>query len=158
MKNLLERTVAGEVSISDGAMGTFLHAKGLRAGECPESWRVSRPGAVKDIAAAYVAAGSDIVETNSFGGTAYKLKPYGFADKVTEFNRAAASLAKAAIGEKGYVAASVGPTGRIVEDEGGDVSRHRSFRPRSSRLRRLRSRGGPGRDAGDPPWCTCARR
>jgi hypothetical protein len=78
MKNLLERTVAGEVSISDGAMGTFLHAKGLRAGECPESWRVSRPGAVKDIAAAYVAAGSDIVETNSFGGTAYKLKPYGF--------------------------------------------------------------------------------
>jgi len=122
MKPLLERIAAGEVLISDGAMGTFLYAKGLTAGECPESWCVSHPDAVKDIAAAYVAAGSDIVETNSFGGTAYKLGPYGFTDKVTEFNRAAAALAKAAIGQRGYVAASVGPTGHMVEDEGGDVN------------------------------------
>src|ERR1035437_4384695 len=122
MKNLLERIAAGEVLISDGAMGTFLYAKGLTAGECPESWCVSHPGTVRDIAAAYVSAGSDIVETNSFGASAYKLKPYGFADKVTEFNRAAAALAKAAIGQRGYVAASVGPTGHMVEAEGGDVS------------------------------------
>jgi len=124
---LLERVAAGEVLISDGAMGTLLYAKGLTAGECPESWCVSHPDVVRDIAAAYVAAGSDIVETNSFGGSAYKLKAYGFADRVAEFNRAAAELAKEAIGQRGYVAASVGPTGQMVEAEGGDVSERQLY-------------------------------
>jgi 5-methyltetrahydrofolate--homocysteine methyltransferase len=122
MKTLLERLASGEILISDGAMGTFLYAKGLTPGENPESWCVSHPDAVKDIAQAYLDAGSDIVETNSFGGTCYKLKPYGMADQVTEFNRAAASLAKAAAGPDRLVAASVGPTGHIVEEEGGDVT------------------------------------
>ncbi len=122
MKSLLERLAAGEVLISDGAMGTFLQAKGLQPGECPESWCVSHPEAVQSIAEAYINAGADIVETNSFGGTSYKLKEFGLRDKVAEFNTAAAQLAKAAMGDKGYVAASVGPTGQIVEDEGGDVT------------------------------------
>lgn len=122
MKTLLERLAAGEILVSDGAMGTFLHAKGLAAGENPESWCVSHPDAVKEIAAAYLDAGSDLVETNSFGGTHFKLRPYGLADKVTEFNRAAAALAKAAAGPERLVAASVGPTGHIVEEEGGDTT------------------------------------
>ncbi|HWQ55772.1 MAG TPA: homocysteine S-methyltransferase family protein [Bryobacteraceae bacterium] len=122
MKSFLERLKQGEVLISDGAMGTFLFAKGLGAGECPESWCVSHPEVVRGIAAAYVAAGSDIVETNSFGGNGLKLALCGLGDKVHEFNRAAAALAKEAIGDKGYVAASVGPTGHIAEEEGGDVT------------------------------------
>jgi 5-methyltetrahydrofolate--homocysteine methyltransferase len=122
MKGLLERIAQGEVLISDGAMGTFLHAKGLGPGECPESWCVSHPDVVKAIAEAYIAAGSDIVETNSFGGSSFKLKSYGLAGKAREFNRAAAILAKEAMGDKGYVAASVGPTGHIVQEEGGDVT------------------------------------
>lgn len=122
MKSLLNRIKAGEILISDGAMGTFLHAKGLQGGECPESWCVSHPKEVKSIAEAYVAAGSDLVETNSFGATSFKLKSYGFADKVSDFNFAAAKLAKEAIGNKGYVAASVGPTGHIVLEEGGDTT------------------------------------
>jgi len=122
MKGILERLKSGEILISDGAMGTFLYARGLAAGENPESWCLSHPEVVKEIAKAYVDAGSDIVETNSFGGTRYKLEPYGFADKVTEFNRAAAALAKAAAGTGRFVAASVGPTGHIVEDEGGDAT------------------------------------
>ncbi len=77
---------------------------------------------MKEIAEAYVAAGSDIIETNSFGATSFKLKNYKFADKVQEFNFAAANLAKQAMGDKGFVAASVGPTGHIVEDEGGDTT------------------------------------
>ncbi len=56
MKPLLERLAAGEVLISDGAMGTFLYAKGLTAGENPESWCVSHPDVVRGIAEAYVAA------------------------------------------------------------------------------------------------------
>jgi 5-methyltetrahydrofolate--homocysteine methyltransferase len=122
MSDLLKRIKAGEILISDGAMGTFLYEKGLQGGECPESWCVSHPKAVKEIAEAYVGAGSDIIETNSFGATSFKLKSYNFADKVREFNFAAANLAKQAMGNKGFVAASVGPTGHIVQDEGGDTT------------------------------------
>jgi 5-methyltetrahydrofolate--homocysteine methyltransferase len=122
VSNLLKRIKAGEILISDGAMGTFLHAKGLQGGECPESWCVSHPQAVKEIAEDYVAAGSDVVETNSFGASIFKLKNYQMSDKVREFNFAAANLAKQVMGNKGFVAASVGPTGHIVQDEGGDTT------------------------------------
>jgi 5-methyltetrahydrofolate--homocysteine methyltransferase len=122
MPSLLERIAAGGILISDGAMGTFLHAKGLQAGECPESWCISHPDVVQGIAEAYIAAGSDIVETNSFGGSVYKLKAYGMGDRVAEFNSAASALARKAMGDKGFVAASIGPTGHIAEEEGGDVT------------------------------------
>jgi len=122
METLFERVARGEILISDGAMGTFLHAKGLAPGECPESWCVSHAEIVRNIAESYAAAGSDIVETNSFGANSFKLKAYGLADQATIFNRAAARLAKEAVVGKGYVAASVGPTGQIVEEEGGNVT------------------------------------
>jgi len=121
VKCLLERIASGEILISDGAMGTFLQAKGLQPGESPEFWCLTHPDAVKNIAEAYIAAGSDIIETNSFGGTSYKQKEFGLEDKVVEMNRAAARIAREAIGDKGYVAASVGPTGKIPYDEGGDA-------------------------------------
>jgi 5-methyltetrahydrofolate--homocysteine methyltransferase len=122
MKTLLERLAQGEILISDGALGTFLQAKGLKPGECPESWCVTHPEVVREIARAYLAAGSDIVETNTFGGNVLKLGNYGLADKVGEFNRAAVALVREAVGDKAYVAASVGPTGHLVVDEGGDAS------------------------------------
>ncbi len=122
MKSLMARVAQGEVLISDGAMGTFLHAKGLGPGECPESWCISHPDVLKGIAEAYIAAGSDIIETNSFGGSSLKLQAYGLGNKVRELNRAAAMLAKEAMGERGYVAASVGPTGHFAKEEYGDVS------------------------------------
>jgi len=122
MKSLLERLATGEILISDGAMGTFLQAKGLKPGESPESWCVTHPDAVKSVADAYVAAGADIVETDSFGGTTYKQREFGLSDQVDAFNKASAALAKKAIEGKGYVAASVGPTGQIVEDEGGSAT------------------------------------
>ncbi len=122
MRTLFERVAQGEILISDGAMGTFLHARGMAPGECPESWCVSHADIVRNIAESYAAAGSDIVETNSFGGTSFKLKAYGLADQAAIINRAAARLAKEAIAGRGYVAASVGPTGQIVEEEGGNVT------------------------------------
>ena len=122
MKTFKERVAQGDILISDGAMGTYLQAKGLKPGECMESWCVSHPEVVKGIHEDYIAAGADILETNSFGGTSYKLAPYGLAHKVRELNLAAVALAKHAGAGKVYVAASVGPTGRIAEDEGGDVT------------------------------------
>jgi 5-methyltetrahydrofolate--homocysteine methyltransferase len=122
LKSILERVAAGEILISDGAMGTFLQAKGLQPGECPESWCVLRPEDVKSVADAYVAAGCDMIETDSFGGTCYKLREFGLEDKVVDYNRAAAKIAKSSIGDTGYVIASIGPTGQIVEDEGGMVT------------------------------------
>lgn len=119
---LLECLAAGRILISDGAMGTYLHARGLEPGECPESWNLSHPGVVRGIGEAYAAAGADIIQTNSFGGSAFKLKAYGLADRVAEFNRAAAALARQAVGERGWVAASIGPTGQIAEEEGGEVT------------------------------------
>ena len=122
MISLLERLAAGEVLISDGAMGTLLQAKGMSPEECPESWCISHPDVVRGIAEAYFAAGADIVETNSFGGSALKLQYFGLQDKVRQFNRAAAALAKEAAGERGYVAASVGPTGEILSAKGKDAA------------------------------------
>jgi len=122
METLKQRLATGDILISDGAMGTLLQARGLAAGECPDEWCLTHAGVVKGIHEAYLAAGADILETNSFGGTCYKLQPYGLARKVRELNLAAAALAKEVIGGKGYVAGSVGLTGQIVQDEGGDLT------------------------------------
>ena len=96
--------------------------KGCKAVNVRNPGASSHPKEVEEIAQAYVDAGSDLVETNSFGATSFKLKSYGLADQVHDINCAAAKLAKHAMGSKGYVAASVGPTGHIVIEEGGDTT------------------------------------
>jgi len=105
---------AGKILVSDGAWGTFLHRKGLQAGECPELWNLIRPDAVKEIARSYVEAGADLIETNSFGGSSFKLEHYGLADRVSEINEAAARLSREAAGEDRRVIGSVGPTGKML--------------------------------------------
>jgi len=118
----LDRLRTGKILICDGAMGTQLMEHGLVAGECPESWCLTHADVIRDIASAYSSAGAEIVETNSFGGSAHKLNAYGLADKIVELNRAAAKLAKEGIGAKGYVLGSVGPTGIFVRGEGGQIA------------------------------------
>jgi 5-methyltetrahydrofolate--homocysteine methyltransferase len=114
MKKILAEVCNGKVLVSDGAWGTFLQLKGLKPGECPEQWNVTRPNDVLDIATSYFDAGADMVETNSFGGSRFKLDKYGFGDKVFEFNKAAAEISRQAAGPDRFVLGSVGPTGKLL--------------------------------------------
>ena len=113
-KTIKEALKERKVLVSDGAWGTFLQRSGLKPGECPEEWCLSHPDVVKGIAQSYIDAGSDMVETNSFGGTIFKLSYYGLGDKVSEINEAAARLSREAAGDDIWVIASVGPTGKLL--------------------------------------------
>lgn len=114
MGAILNKLAEGKILISDGAWGTFLHQKGLKADECPESWNLSRPGDVLEIARSYVDAGSDLILTNSFGGSPHKLKGYGLRDQAYALNKAAAEISKEAAGDRALVMGSMGPTGIMV--------------------------------------------
>ena len=114
MNTLADDIKKGIVLISDGAWGTFLQDKGLAPGECPELWNLERPEDVLAIARSYIDAGSDMIETNSFGGNSFKLSPYGLASKVTEINKAAARISRKAAGNNRHVLGSLGPTGKIL--------------------------------------------
>ena len=104
----------GKILVSDGAWGTILYQKGLNAGECPDEWSLTHGDVVKDIAQSYIAAGADMVETNTFGANRFKLQYFGLQDKVAEINEAAARASREAAGDDKYVIASIGPSGKML--------------------------------------------
>ncbi len=133
------KAVSSRILVSDGAWGTFLHAKGLKPGECPELWNISRRDDVLDIAKAYINAGADTIETNSFGGSSFKLGHYGLAGRAAELNEAAAAISKEAAGEERWVLGSIGPTGKILMM--GDVTEDELYESFSVQAQAL-ERGG----------------
>lgn len=111
VKPFLERLAEGAV-VLDGAMGTMLYARGIFVNRCFDELNLSNPGLVRSIHQEYVAAGAEIVETNTFGAHRFKLGPHGLAPHVRKINREGARLAREAAEGHALVAGSIGPVGK----------------------------------------------
>jgi len=107
--------------MADGATGTTLFNMGLTSGDAPELWNVEEPDKIRALYKGAVDAGSDLFLTNSFGGTAARLKLHEAQNRVHELNRIAAELGREIADKAGrtvVVAGSMGPTGEIMEPMG----------------------------------------
>src|SRR6266446_441950 len=106
------------IHVFDGAMGTMLYAKGVYINRCYDELNLTNPDLVEEIHSEYLRAGADIIETNTFGATAHNLNQYGLADNLHEINVSAARIARAAAGDRAYVAGAIGPLGLRIEPYG----------------------------------------
>ena len=140
---LLQRLQHGDLLISDGATGTFLQQHGLEPGGCPEEFNASRPEVVRGMARQYFEAGSDMALTNSFGGSVFMQKKYGYGERVVEFNRLAAEHARSQAPEGRFVVGSVGPTGEFLEPL-GPVSEREMYDAFVEQVKALEDGGADG--------------
>jgi 5-methyltetrahydrofolate--homocysteine methyltransferase len=119
MRTTLKDILAsGKTLIADGATGTMLMAAGLPPGMPPEAWNVDQPERILALHQAYLEAGSQVILTNTFGGSSIKLAKAGLEGRATELNLAGAKLARQAAGERAYVAGDIGPTGELMKPMG----------------------------------------
>jgi methionine synthase I (cobalamin-dependent)/5,10-methylenetetrahydrofolate reductase len=106
------------ITVFDGAMGTMLYSKGVFINQCYDELNVRAPDLVRDVHAAYVKAGAEVLESNSFGANRIKLAQHGLAAQVGDLNRAAVRIAREAAGGRALVAGAVGPLGVRLEPYG----------------------------------------
>lgn len=99
-------------------MGTMLFAAGLGSGGIPELWNIEYPDIVRNVHRQYFEAGSDVVHTNTFGGTALKLEQKGAGDRMEAINLEAVKLARQVCPEHAFVAGDLGPTGKMLKPLG----------------------------------------
>ena len=107
--------------LCDGAMGTLLYAKGIFINRCYDELNLSQPELIRGIHLDYLAAGAEIVETNTFGANSFRLSRHGLEGSVREINLAGARLAREAVAKKhtgAFVAGSIGPIGVHIEPLG----------------------------------------
>ncbi|MEI6614311.1 MAG: homocysteine S-methyltransferase family protein [Chrysiogenales bacterium] len=126
----------GQVLLADGAIGSLLMARGLARGAAPESLNLSSPGVLEEIAGLYLEAGAEIVQTNTFGASPLKLANYGLAGEAAAINENAVRAVRRAVGERAYVSASCGPSGRILLPY-GDMEAKKMFESFQAQMRAL---------------------
>lgn len=107
-----------QIVILDGAMGSLLINQGLTAGTPPEIWNISNSDKIKKIHQKYFDAGSNVVLTNTFGGSSLKLAAYKHGNSVEEYNQNAVKAARDVCPENGYVAGDIGPSGAFLPPVG----------------------------------------
>jgi methionine synthase I (cobalamin-dependent) len=102
------------VVVTDGSWGTQLQKRGIKRGECPDSWNLGHPDWVEDVARGYVDAGSQVILTNTFQSNRLSLGRFDLGDKAIEINTRGVEISKKAAGDKAYVFASIGPSGKML--------------------------------------------
>ncbi len=118
-KDLLARLLDPEqVVVFDGAMGTILYSRGVFINQCYDELNLRAPDLVREVHRAYVKAGAEIIETNTFGASRTKLTGYGLETQVHAINKAAATIARDEAGDNVLVAGAVGPLGVRLEPYG----------------------------------------
>jgi methionine synthase I (cobalamin-dependent) len=114
MSSVIQRLVSRGLVVTDGAWGTELQARGLGLGEFPDAWNLTHPDRVAEVARAYVAAGSQVILTNTFGANRVRLAENALADRVVEINARGVEISREAAGGKAVVFASIGPSGKLL--------------------------------------------
>src|SRR5687768_10149888 len=117
MQSFLE-ALNERVLVCDGAMGTMLYAKGVFINKSFDALNLTQPDLVESVHRDYVAAGADIIETNTFGGNRIKLSSFGLGDKLQAINGEGVRIARRAAGDSAYVAGAIGPLGIRIEPWG----------------------------------------
>jgi 5-methyltetrahydrofolate--homocysteine methyltransferase len=118
MTKFQDRLAQGGILIADGATGTILQNAGLPSGAAPERWNLENPDAIRALHRGYVEAGSDLILTNTFGGSRLRLEMEELGDQTYEINLAAAQLAREVAGDDVLVLGDIGPTGQLMEPMG----------------------------------------
>src|SRR6266853_1869588 len=141
--NLSDLLADGKVHVLDGAMGTMLYSKGFFLNVGYDELNLKQPKLVQDVHEAYVRAGAEILETNTFGANPVKLGSYGLADDTEKINQAAAELARRAAAGHASVAGAIGPLGVRIEPFGA-MSREEAFAHFQRQVRGLVAGGVDG--------------
>src|SRR5437762_7825232 len=103
------------VLVCDGAMGTMLYSRGIFLNRCFDELNLTQPDLVSEVHLAYVRAGADVIETNTFGANRFKLANFGLSEQTHAINVQGVKLARHAAREAAWVAGSMGPLGVRIE-------------------------------------------
>ncbi|CAB1055411.1 5-methyltetrahydrofolate--homocysteine methyltransferase (EC [Olavius sp. associated proteobacterium Delta 1] len=114
MHPLIESLVKDGPAVTDGSWGTQMQKRGLKRGQNPDSWNLTHADQVREVAAHYVDAGSQIILTNTFGASRLSLANFDLADKTVDINMSGVRISKEAASDRACVFASIGPTGKMM--------------------------------------------
>jgi len=118
MEDILKRIRQNEIFVADGAMGTMLMKRGLKPGTPPESFNITHPEILENIAKLYLDAGAEIIQTNTFGASPLKLSFYSLESQTEEINRNAVFAVKKIVNKNAYISGSCGPSGKLLKPYG----------------------------------------